>query len=157
MNVQILLDFIGELEANGNYNAVFGKANSTHDLSQYTLSEIQRRQKLQAKRGSSATGKYQFMRTTLRGLRTRLLLPRSLKFTPELQERLALQLLKQRGLKRWVTRGASDDYAFMDRLSKEWASLPYHTGRSYYDGDGLNHALTTRKKFGEILKQARKA
>lgn len=151
MNLQLLLDFIGKLESNGNYNAVWGNAHSIVDLSKYTLSQLEKKQRLWGRRGSSATGKYQFMRKTLLLLRVRMLLSGDLYFTPELQEKLAMQLLKRRGLNRWLRKGVIDDDRFMDSLSKEWASLPYHTGRSYYDGDGLNHALASREEFRAIL------
>lgn len=155
MNIKPLLDFIASLESNSNYNAVFGNANSTQELSDYTLTEVHDAQLAHGKlTGSSAFGRYQIIRKTLLGLRTRLGLLRSEKFTHELQDRLAQSLLIARGLRRWQ-RGEISDDAFMDALSKEWASLPYRNGRSYYDGDGLNHALATRSEFRHVLETLR--
>jgi hypothetical protein len=153
MNVKPLLDLIGKIEANGNYNAKFSAANASEDLSQYTVQQIQEKQYAWGKRtGSSAFGKYQFLRKTLRGLMDELDLSFYLRFTPELQDTLAEQLLVRRGLHRWEKGNISTD-AFMDSLSKEWASLPYHNNRSYYDGDGLNHSLISRDEVRKVLNQ----
>lgn len=155
MTEQPLLDFIGQLESGGNYNAVYGNARAQRDLSVYSLDQIHALQLSHGKRtGSSAFGKYQFIRKTLLGLRTRLKLSGTDRFTPELQDRMALSLLIARGLRKWQS-GAMTDESFMDSLSKEWASLPYCNGRSYYDGDGLNHALATRTQFKAVLQAVR--
>jgi muramidase (phage lysozyme) len=146
-----LLNLIGRIEANGNYNAVFGNANSTRDLSQFSVRDIQRMQYLHGRRtGSSAFGKYQFIRKTLRNLLDDLDIPDSAKFTPELQDELALELLERRGLSKWEA-GKISTEKFLDNLSKEWASLPYHTGRSYYAGDGLNKSLVSRAEVRKAL------
>jgi hypothetical protein len=49
-----------------------------------------------------AVGRYQFIGPTLRGLVQRLGISRSAKFTPELQDRLFLSLLKSGGPGQWV-------------------------------------------------------
>lgn len=49
-----------------------------------------------------AVGRYQFIGSTLRGLVQRLGIPRTAKFTPELQDRLFLSLLKSGGPGQWV-------------------------------------------------------
>jgi muramidase (phage lysozyme) len=155
MPERALLDFIAGLESGGNYNAVYGNARATRDLSAFTLDQINALQLAHGKRyGSSAFGRYQFIRKTLLGLRTRLGLSGADRFTPELQDRLALSLLVARGLRRWQ-RGEMSDERFMDALSREWASLPYRTGRSYYAGDGLNHALATREQVRAVLREMR--
>jgi muramidase (phage lysozyme) len=135
-----LLDFIAGEEAAGNYNAVFGNSKSTDDLSRYTLDEIIAQGK--NGRASSAKGRYQFMQATLRDLKEELGLSGSERFTPELQDRLGLALLKRRGLDAWRA-GKITDHEFADRLAKEWAALPDpDTGRSAYALDGLNAATT---------------
>lgn len=155
MPERALLDFIARLESGDNYNAVYGNARATRDLSAFTLDQIAAMQMTHGKRyGSSAFGRYQLIRKTLLGLRTRLGLSGSDRFTPELQDRMALSLLIARGLRRWQ-RGERNDEAFMDALSKEWASLPYRNGRSYYAGDGLNHALATRDQVRAVLRKMR--
>lgn len=49
-----------------------------------------------------AAGRYQFIHSTLKGLVKRLGISRSEKFSPELQDRLFLSLLKSGGLGQWV-------------------------------------------------------
>lgn len=142
--VNRILDFIGVTEAKGNYNAYFANANSTKDLSKLSLAQILQWQDARVRSGSksSATGRYQFMRKTLRGLINRMGLSMDEKFTPELQDRMALQLLKDRGLDRWRA-GKMSTKAFANNLALEWASLPnFTTGKSAYHGDGLNKSLT---------------
>jgi muramidase (phage lysozyme) len=55
------------------------------------------------KRGKlHAVGRYQFIGPTLRGLVQRLNIPLNAKFSPELQDRLFLSLLKSGGPGQWV-------------------------------------------------------
>jgi hypothetical protein len=55
-------------------------------------------------------------------------------------------LLKRRGLERYQAGKLSKDQ-FADNLSKEWASLPYNTGQSYYAGVGSNKSSGSRNDF----------
>lgn len=62
-----------------------------------TLDQIQDIQRAHGeKTGSSAIGRYQIIRKTLAGLMKKLSLSPNLKFTPELQDRLALALLEDK-------------------------------------------------------------
>ena len=64
-------------------------------------------------------------------------------------------LLYRRGWDKWVT-GELSTIAFADNLSKEWASLPYHTDRSYYDKDVHgNRSLVSRKEIMQVLTKIR--
>jgi len=151
-----LLDFVAGPESNGNYNAVWGKANSNVDLSKFTLDEIlKRQQQTVAQGGQSATGRYQFIRKTLLGLKKTLGLSGTEMFTPELQDNLAMQLLRQRGLEEFRA-GKLPVEKFANNLAHEWASLPLlspvtdkktgrvrQVGESAYSGDGLNKAHVT--------------
>lgn len=139
-----LADFVAGPESNGNYNAVFGKANSTTDLSKFTVDEILQRQKQTVARGGqSATGRYQIIRKTLMGLKKDMGLTGSEMFTPELQDAMFIELAKRRGLEKFRA-GKMSLEQFSLNLAKEWASLPDpKTGRSYYAGDGLNKAHVT--------------
>ena len=140
-----ILDFVAGPESGGNYNAYFGNARSTKDLSAMTLDQVMA---WSGSRGtaSSATGRYQFMKATLRGLKTELGLSGSEAFTPALQDRMAVQLLNRRGYSEWQA-GRITDAQFGNRLALEWASLPNITaqngrpaGVSAYAGDGLNRS-----------------
>lgn len=133
-------NFVGELEANGNYNAIYGKPDNTVDLGQFTLNQMLAMQVgAKAANGNTpAIGKYQFMYGTLRGLKSELGLSGNEKFTPKLQDRLFHTLLIRRGYNEYRA-GKLSKRQFALRLSQEWAALPNpNTGRSYYAGDGVN-------------------
>jgi uncharacterized protein YcbK (DUF882 family)/muramidase (phage lysozyme) len=108
------------------------------ELTNMTLDDIDRLQTVMLRSpdnslNSSAVGRYQILRKTLRDLRKNMKLSGDEKFTPELQDRLAMELLKGRGLEKWMD-GKMSDTAFMDSMAKEWASVPMHNGNGYYDG-----------------------
>ena len=145
-------------ESGGNYNAVIGDAGATEDLSQKTLAEIYalQDQLRAAGRPSSAIGRYQIIKSTLSGLQDKLKLPDDTKFTPELQDRLAVELMVGRGYSSWW-KGTMTDEDFAHGLSLEWASLPdpANGGKSHYDGVGPNHASTTLEAVYAALTAAR--
>jgi hypothetical protein len=98
---------------------------------------------------SSATGRYQFMKQTLRGLKQEMGLSGTEKFSPELQDRMALKLLNRPGYSE-RREGRITDAQFANRLALEWASLPNITaqngrpaGVSAYAGDGFNKSLVS--------------
>ncbi|MDG4856430.1 M15 family metallopeptidase [Mesorhizobium sp. WSM4982] len=137
---QKLIGLILQHEAAGNWNAVFGNAHNKVDLGQYSLNQILAMQVAARARGakSTAIGGPQFIYKTLRGLKEDMGLSGSEKFTPQLQTEMAMVLLRRRGWDQYKAGGLSKQ-AFALNLSQEWASLPDpRTGRSYYDGDGLN-------------------
>lgn len=168
----IILDFIaggiwGDLlgnpigESDGNYNAYFGHITGPYNFATYTLTQIYNFQAIMLRNDSRSTaiGRYQFLRRTLQALQTKQKLPNSTLFTPELQDKLAVDLLVGRGYKAWW-RGSLDDEEFAHMLSMEWASLPdpFNAGRSHYDGDRVgNHASTSLKNVYNMLKRAREA
>lgn len=82
---------------------------------------------------SSAAGRYQIVRTTLRSLRKDLGLTGRELYDEAMQDRLAMALLERRGLSRWQQGEISDD-AFITNLAKEWASLPTAEGKGFYKG-----------------------
>ena len=152
-----LLDFIAGPESRGNYNAVFGNVGSTRDLSGMTLDQVIADAKARAKANgvSSATGRYQFMSYTLTDLKKELGMSGSERFTPELQDNLALALMERRGYSQWMA-GKLTTEQFANNLAKEWASLPnMATGRSHYAGDGVNKSLVTPQKVAGVLEQAK--
>lgn len=137
-----LLALIYKHEAGGNFNAVYGNAGSTRDLAQLTLDQVLATQVAARRRGAASTaiGAPQFIHKTLKGLKAELGLTGKEKFTPALQNHLAMALLVRRG---WLQfrAGKLSRRAFALRLSQEWASLPNpETGRSYYAGDNLNRS-----------------
>ena len=121
-----------------------------------TLDELlaeQRRWVRNWKTASGAAGAYQIIRATLASLMVELALPGNTKFTPEVQDQMAVTLLKRRGFDGFMA-GKLSAIAFGNNLAKEWASFPVFSaiqgasrrlkvGQSYYAGDGINKALVS--------------
>ena len=161
---RLLLDFIGDIEAPKGYDTVYGNNQDklTKPLTSMTLDEVIAAQPGWTQRfGSSAAGRYQFMRATLRGLMTQYNIPGLTFLTPELQDHLGLQLLKRRGYADFIA-GRISSVTFALRLAQEWASLPVlssvrggsravERGQSYYAGDGVNKALVSPERLERIL------
>jgi muramidase (phage lysozyme) len=142
-----LLDYIGKHESGGNYNILVG-GKTNPDLSNMTIGEVLQFQKQMRAQGheSTAVGKYQIINSTLSSLVKQGFANLDDKFDPSTQDKLAVGLLKRRGLDDYMA-GKLDANTFADKLSMEWASLPYHTGASYYAGVGSNAAGEGRDKF----------
>jgi len=149
-----LLEFIGTIEAPKGYDTIYGNNQDKIDkpVTRMNLREVQEQQLTWTKRfGSSATGKYQLMFATLKGLIDELGLRPKQKLDANLQDRLGYHLLRRRGYDAFVF-GRIDATEFGKRLAKEWASFPVLKGtkgahrnvvrgQSYYAGDGVNKAL----------------
>ncbi|MER9178934.1 hypothetical protein [Mesorhizobium sp. M0767] len=106
------------------------------DLVAMTLGEID---KLQTKMlahprnatNSSALGRYQIVRTTLRALKKALSIPDTIHFGVKTQDLMCLTLLNQRGLAKYLLGTLSED-KFMLEMAKEWASIPTPAGHGFY-------------------------
>lgn len=137
-----LRETIGKAESGGDYNAVFGMGkDKSRDLSAMTVGEVMALQAHHVAGGSpsSAAGKYQFIRGTLASLVKEGAVDPNDKFTPDVQDNLALALMKRRGLDEYRA-GKITKAEFADRLAQEWAGLKNSKGQGHYDGDGLNKA-----------------
>ncbi len=173
----LLLDFIGQIEAPRGYDTVYGnnQGKLPKPLTSMTLAEVLAAQPGWTRSfGSSAAGRYQFMKATLDGLVDQLKLSRSQKLDPDLQDRLGYHLLKRRGYEDFMT-GRIGRTEFGKQLAREWASLPvlsatsggvkigkdkYRTvarGQSYYAGDGTNKALVAPERVEALLDRVRAA
>jgi hypothetical protein len=86
-----------------------------------------------------AIGRYQFIPKTLAMLVGRLDIPATARFTPDLQDRLADELLADAGLAEFKA-GRIDRAAFMSNLARIWAGLPTASGKSHYHGLAGNAA-----------------
>jgi muramidase (phage lysozyme) len=168
-----LLDFIGNKESDG-YDDISGLVSRsrypTKPLTQMTIQEVLNWQEsIDSFQASEASGRYQIMEDTLRGydnsrssgpgnpLYTRAGLSAGDLFSPENQDKMAIELLRGRGLDRYLEGTLSRD-AFANNLAAEWASLPVVTGvnagRSVYEGDRAgNRALTSVQEFISVLDQ----
>lgn len=125
-----ILDLISSAEGSTDYNTSlgFGKfLGGERDLTSMSLKDILDTQgeilsHPENDLNSSAVGKYQIVRKTLRGLIDTMGLSLDDKFTPELQDRMALQLLEGRGLSKWRS-GELSDQDFLKGLGDEWQSF----------------------------------
>jgi len=157
VNIKQLLDFIAQPESGGDYNIVWGGIKRKHrppkPLVKMTIGEVLDWQdSIDPLYMSEASGRYQIMEDTLRGLYRSAGLSRDDMFDRKNQDHLATQLLRRRGLTDYMMGNMSAE-KFAQSLSKEWASLPCiikdrkgrpARGQSYYAGDGLNKAHVTR-------------
>lgn len=82
---------------------------------------------------SSACGRYQIVRTTLRAIRAALGLTGKELYDEDMQDRLACFLLGQRGIDKYLGGRLSED-TLVNNLAKEWASLPNTGGKGHYAG-----------------------
>lgn len=93
-----------------------------------------------------AVGRYQFIPSTLARLADVAGASRDELFSPQLQDRLADDLVQEAGLDAYRS-GAITRHEFMNNLAQIWAGLPTASGRSYYDGYAGNAATITWSQF----------
>lgn len=143
-----LLDLIALAEAGpAGYNAVqHGAVKRPFALpTQLTLGEIFDWIKA-TPRQPHAIGRYQFIPPTLRRLVKIKGYSRETRFSPEVQDQLALILLQEAGLNEFAAR-TLPHRAFMKNLARIWAGLPLPNGRSYYQGHAGNKATMSFARF----------
>lgn len=157
-----LLDLIGYTEGTDEkrgYNETLAYGAYTGgdvDLVSMTLAQIDDLQtKMLAhpknKWNSSAIGRYQIVRTTLRTIKSTLKLSDSLKFDRDMQDRCACYLLGLRGIDKYLS-GRLDENTLIDNLAQEWASLPTTKDKGYYSGQ---NARVKSPRVREVLAQVR--
>ncbi|MGO4834245.1 M15 family metallopeptidase, partial [Rhizobiaceae sp. 2RAB30] len=156
-----LLNLIGNTEGTDRgdgYNETLGYGAYTGgdvDLVNMTLGDIDSLQTEMLRHpnntwNSSAIGRYQVVRTTLRGVKKELGLTDDMKFDKGLQDRIALHLLERRGLSKWQA-GKMTDEEFMKGLSAEWASLPKADGAGTYKGQRVGTSTSgVRGALGQV-------
>lgn len=101
---------------------------------------------------SSAVGRYQIVRTTLRAIRKTLGLGGNLLFDRKMQDRMGCYLLGVRGIDKWLA-GRLSTETLLDNLASEWASLPMPNGKGKYGGQ---HAAVSVAEVAAVLDQVRK-
>jgi muramidase (phage lysozyme) len=163
MSVKPLLDFIGKIEGRNDYNIVWGGIKAKDwppkHLTTMTIREVLAWQdRIDPRYMSEAAGTYQILEDTLRGLYAEAGLTLDSMFDRDGQDALAVQLLKRRGLKKFLA-GQMSVNDFCNSLAKEWASLPLvsgpNVGKSFYGGDGLNKSLVSVKAFTDVVASTR--
>lgn len=136
-----ILDLIGQSEGAG-YDTLFGYSERKYGAvpTQMTLKEVLDLQdRMASDLGSSAVGKYQIMRYTLRDAIKALGLPLDTVFDEETQDRIATDyLLARRGYNEYRSGKLSKD-KFLNNLAQEWASIPTASGESFYAGDRMGN------------------
>ncbi len=141
-HVKPLLDLIAKAESQGSYDAHYGETNNTNPrFTQMSVDQVLAWQKdfVRSGKPSSAVGRYQIIRGTLKDLKAKMRLNGTETYDATLQDKMALALLNRRGLEGYLLRTITVD-AFIDEIAKEWAGLPNTSGKSHYDGDGQNSA-----------------
>lgn len=105
------------------------------------------------KLNSSALGRYQIVRKTLRKLKTDLKLSGTLLYDKGLQDRFGVELMRGRGIDIWLAGDMSED-ALINALAKEWASLPTTSGFGHYDGQRASVSVVrVRQVLAEIRRR----
>lgn len=159
--VKLLLDFIGKHEAPRGYTDYYRGVSFAppRPLTEMTVDEVldwQRRANPPGP-GTAAAGKYQIIEQTLQGLKSSMGLTGAERFDADLQDRMAMKLLKGRGWQKFEA-GSISAETFANNIAKEWASMPCVSGpkkgRSYYDGDGVNSALCSADEFLRVVTES---
>jgi len=154
-----LLDLLGRAEGAG-YDTIVGFVRKvdypSRPITTMTVDEVLAWQdSIDAKYNSEASGRYQVMEDTLRGLKSNGVVSGSELFNPATQDKIAVALLKIRGLNRFLD-GSINENQFGDNLSYEWASLPImtgpRTGQGRYSGQGGKISTT---EVLNVLKQVK--
>ena len=137
----------------------------TRNISDLTLKELLEHQRKtvnnQIKAGitdenkrSSAMGAYQIISPTLKGLINTLGLDTNTKFTPELQDNLALYLLEERGVDEYFDDPEKFNLTtFQNNVAKEWASLPTSDKKSAYNQSLALKSKPFRKQLYNIQQE----
>jgi hypothetical protein len=146
----------------------------TKNLSAITLGQLKQYQARSRDNNGQlwATGRYQIIPDTLKGLQANLSLPDSTKYDKETQDKMGLQLLLNRsGIKNYITQVVPDNKANLERASldiaKIWSSVgvPYamkgskqqiSKNQSYYSGGG-DKASESTESVQIALKKLRNA
>lgn len=155
------LKLTGQLEAPRGFDQVYSGTivAPPRPLTTMTVREVMDWQQANIKAGaaSTAAGRFQIISGTLTDVVREMGLTGNEVFDEALQTRMAVHLMKRKGLDDWRA-GRMSDEDFANAMATEWAALPVVTGpkagRSYYAGDGLNNALTDVDTVLAVLRGA---
>ncbi len=149
-----MLDFIGRLESGGDYNAhYFGVRHPpSRPLSSMTVGQVLEWQRNAVRAGSvsTAAGRYQIIRPTLRRLLEEGAVSPGERFDAAVQDRLGRHLLRDTGY-----RDGDNSPETANAIARVWAALPRiggaGDGHSAYEGIAGNHALVTSHTYQGVL------
>ncbi len=99
-----------------------------------------------------AIGRYQMIPATLRRLVRHQGVKPQARFSPELQDQLAHQLIEEAGYSAFL-QSEMPRKTFMLNLAKIWAGLPVSSGKSYYEGYAGNSASLTWAHFNSEMQR----
>ena len=153
-NETTMLDFIGSLEAPGGFDTVYYGARIAppRPITTMSVGEVLDWQRRTVRGGSvsSAAGRYQIVRPTLKRLIDTGVVSRGETFDAATQQRLGLHLLRETGY-----RAGDSSAATANRIAGVWAALPRiggaGAGRSVYEGIAGNHALVKAATYRGVL------
>ena len=147
-----LLDLIASAEAGSKgYDAVHhgAKINPPAPPSTMTLAAIIAW--IEATPGQPhAIGRYQFIPSTLAYLIEAEGVDTAATFSPKLQRRFAIRLLKDAGLDEFLSKQLTMAQ-FIDKVAYVWAGLPLATGKSAYDGKAGNRATISFTHYMQAM------
>jgi len=135
-----VLDLIAQPESSGRYDAIYPNK-VRPDITSMTLNELFRDMRRRIKKyGGSASGRYQYIYETLRGLVRQMGLdPDKTVFNKETQDEIALYHLKNQHRLDKFLNGQITSAKFLKLLAGTWAGLPEpDTNMSRYQGVGDN-------------------
>ena len=151
-----LLQVIRNAEANVmGYNTMVDSYEN-HNLINRTVQDVMDyqqayRQKYKGRTG--AAGAYQIMPGTFPGIISRMKLdPKTSIYNQQMQDRMAYDLLKYRGLEGYL-QGKTPLSKIRVNIGKEWAGLPAVGSKSYYHGRGGNRANVSEKQYLDALRK----
>lgn len=148
-----MLDLIGSLEAPEGYDQVYYgvKLAPPRPITSMTIEEVLAWQRIASRTAvSSAAGRYQVIRATLKGVVKSGTVRLSDPFDPATQDRIGRYLLRQTGY-----RDGLATEAIANRIAGVWAALPKVSGPgagdSVYEGVADNHALIDVDTYMGVL------
>lgn len=143
-----LLDLIGSVE--GGYTSI-APGDQNPNLTKMTIAEANKA--VGIKGGKGAIGKYQLTNPIGQARAAGLNTNKDL-FSPENQDKIAINLIKGRGGDKWLS-GQITDRQFAQALAAEWRGLPYDERNQTYPDQyaGRNRAGTT---FATVLSTLKK-
>jgi muramidase (phage lysozyme) len=120
-------------------------------LSQMTVGEVKayQRQLLNDPRNhknSSAVGRYQIVGKTLRGLQRNMGISDNEIFSPQLQDRLAQEILRENGLGKYQS-GKMSATELQERIARQWASVAHPAS-----GRGTQGLGTTTEQIQQVIR-----
>lgn len=167
--VEPLLALIRRVSWTGTYESIGGCLDMAEKIRPTTMSVSQvLKYQADSLAGGASTctiGAYKITRRTLESHQKNLRISAERKFSPQLQDRIALEILRNNGLKKFIAGDLSLE-DFGNRLAELWGVLPVLSevkhgtvsidrGYSYYSREGDTPTSITVLQFERVLKAVR--